>query len=245
VNTLTNDAVCTQSQQPELKFSAVRLEAVSIVDQLYIMVWCKPGQAQSVRRQLVTAFEEADFSYAGLFNTGTLAQQNDNHSEGVLLRVVHHEAISLRAVEALEMALGIDAKTLLRYQDVSSLTQRRIAITNNQMQYLMIKGNQDAQRAQQWLGPLLQECTDIGQLRSSLLAPTPPQTTSLQSDPTVCQCFGVRASQIDQWVSDQAAASDGNLLKNLQAALRCGTECGSCLPQLQRMIQTRQELAGA
>jgi assimilatory nitrate reductase catalytic subunit len=47
---------------------------------------------------------------------------------------------------------------------------------------------------------------------------------------TLCNCFGVAESEIDAF----AAASKS--LAELQAKLRCGTNCGSCLPELRRKL---------
>ena len=49
---------------------------------------------------------------------------------------------------------------------------------------------------------------------------------------TLCNCFGVAESEIDAF----AAASKS--LAELQAKLRCGTNCGSCLPELRRKLAT-------
>ncbi|MFL5520460.1 MAG: molybdopterin dinucleotide binding domain-containing protein, partial [Gemmatimonadales bacterium] len=47
---------------------------------------------------------------------------------------------------------------------------------------------------------------------------------------TLCSCFDVSESEIDAF----AAASKS--LAELQARLRCGTSCGSCLPELRRKL---------
>ena len=45
----------------------------------------------------------------------------------------------------------------------------------------------------------------------------------------VCACYGVRESEI------RAAVAAGADLARLQKDLRCGTSCGSCLPELRRL----------
>ena len=47
---------------------------------------------------------------------------------------------------------------------------------------------------------------------------------------TVCSCFDVAEADIDAFLSRSAS------LEALQAALKCGTSCGSCLPELRRKI---------
>ena len=54
---------------------------------------------------------------------------------------------------------------------------------------------------------------------------------SASADPQVCTCFEVSKSQI------QAAIAKGDkTLDQLQASLRCGTNCGSCVPELNQLL---------
>jgi assimilatory nitrate reductase catalytic subunit len=49
---------------------------------------------------------------------------------------------------------------------------------------------------------------------------------------TLCNCFDVAESEIDAFLAKS------NSLAELQASLKCGTNCGSCLPELRRKIAT-------
>jgi assimilatory nitrate reductase catalytic subunit len=46
----------------------------------------------------------------------------------------------------------------------------------------------------------------------------------------ICNCLNVAESDI------LVAIADGADLSSLQATLKCGTECGSCVPELKRML---------
>jgi assimilatory nitrate reductase catalytic subunit len=48
----------------------------------------------------------------------------------------------------------------------------------------------------------------------------------------ICNCLNVAETEI------LAAISDGADLSALQATLKCGSECGSCVPELKRMLAT-------
>lgn len=52
--------------------------------------------------------------------------------------------------------------------------------------------------------------------------------TSMQ----ICSCFQVSQSQISQSLADGVTTVEG-----LGSALKCGTNCGSCVPELKRLIQ--------
>jgi assimilatory nitrate reductase catalytic subunit len=58
----------------------------------------------------------------------------------------------------------------------------------------------------------------------------------------VCQCFGVSEPQIRDCLGALAGAP-GERLAALQSALKCGTQCGSCLPELRRLCKGSPALA--
>jgi NAD(P)H-nitrite reductase large subunit len=47
---------------------------------------------------------------------------------------------------------------------------------------------------------------------------------------TLCNCFDVAEAEIDAFLAR------ANSLAELQASLKCGTNCGSCLPEVRRRI---------
>lgn len=53
----------------------------------------------------------------------------------------------------------------------------------------------------------------------------------------VCACFNVTDLAIEAHLA-RSTAAPAQRLTSLQASLKCGTNCGSCLPQLQRMLAT-------
>ena len=52
--------------------------------------------------------------------------------------------------------------------------------------------------------------------------------------PLVCACFGVGLATIRDALATGAAAS----VEDIGKALRAGTNCGSCLPELKRIVMT-------
>jgi assimilatory nitrate reductase catalytic subunit len=59
---------------------------------------------------------------------------------------------------------------------------------------------------------------------------SPPVTDSSASERAVCACFKVGESQI------RSAVAAGATLAKLQKDLKCGTNCGSCVPELRRLV---------
>ncbi|MNJ59087.1 BFD-like [2Fe-2S] binding domain protein [compost metagenome] len=64
-----------------------------------------------------------------------------------------------------------------------------------------------------------------------LLAPlAAPEGRQAATDRLVCNCLNVSASAM------LASLQQGLDLSALQRELRCGTQCGSCLPEIRRMV---------
>ena len=53
----------------------------------------------------------------------------------------------------------------------------------------------------------------------------------------VCSCFDVSESEIAAVLARTLGPSDA-VLRALQGELKCGTNCGSCLPEVRRMVST-------
>jgi assimilatory nitrate reductase catalytic subunit len=59
----------------------------------------------------------------------------------------------------------------------------------------------------------------------------------------VCTCFNVSEEAILTQLASSPGSDEGRL-STLQSALKCGTNCGSCIPELRRMV-TRMPLVAA
>jgi assimilatory nitrate reductase catalytic subunit len=59
---------------------------------------------------------------------------------------------------------------------------------------------------------------------------SPADSSTYASDRAVCACFKVSESRI------RSAVAAGATLWRLQKELRCGTNCGSCVPELRRLV---------
>jgi assimilatory nitrate reductase catalytic subunit len=56
----------------------------------------------------------------------------------------------------------------------------------------------------------------------------------------VCNCFNVAENEIADVLARQDGVNgDAPVLASLQEKLKCGTNCGSCVPELKNMILVR------
>ena len=68
--------------------------------------------------------------------------------------------------------------------------------------------------------------------RHSLLVGRPPRGQP-DTGPTVCACFNVGLNTIVQDISSQGLVS----VEAIGTAVRAGTSCGSCLPELAQILE--------
>jgi assimilatory nitrate reductase catalytic subunit len=63
-------------------------------------------------------------------------------------------------------------------------------------------------------------------------------SANFDASPTICACFGVKSQTIAQAIADGACSTEA-----IGARLNAGTNCGSCLPELRRMIATAAKVS--
>ncbi|MCE1250825.1 MAG: molybdopterin-dependent oxidoreductase [Comamonadaceae bacterium] len=237
VNALTSGACCPQSLQPELKHTAIKVLKAELPWGLWAQAWLPLAQVQRVRQQLEEQMAQFPFASCSLFGR---AEQGC----GVQLRAAAHHAVDETLIEHIATLLGLQGAGLLAYRDARRGQWRRARLEatgkTQQLQAVLLAGDTSAQA---WIAPLLQERLDAQPLRRALLQPgaKPPQPLAPRGA-TVCACEGVGENAITGLL-ETCQGDAPTRLKRLQNELRCGTQCGSCVPQLQRMVQA--SMAGA
>ena len=97
--------------------------------------------------------------------------------------------------------------------------------------------------AEGWLKTLLQEELPAQTYGRLLLVPGAKAPVAVQSrGKSVCTCFNVTDAAITAELA-HCHGTDDDRLAQLQGKLRCGTNCGSCLPELKRMVRATGPLA--
>ena len=61
----------------------------------------------------------------------------------------------------------------------------------------------------------------------------------------VCNCFNVAESDIEAALAGAEAADANARVELLKQQLKCGTNCGSCVPELKRMVRAAMPQAQA
>jgi assimilatory nitrate reductase catalytic subunit len=96
---------------------------------------------------------------------------------------------------------------------------------------VFISPHSESLPARAWLSGLFLQDRLSERDRISLLAGVPP-TKQTDTGPTVCACFGVGRNSIVRAIRQDKI----NSIEALGRALKCGTNCGSCIPELKSLL---------
>ena len=229
VNALTSPALCPQSKQPELKHAAVKLVKAELPWRLLGAAWLPASAALAAREALKPLM--ASFAYASCVPFG-------RERDGVLFRAAAHEAAPEALLAQIEALLSLAGADVLRYADRRRGQRRSMRLAgaggSARARALLVAG---ATRAASWLTARLEGGQPAG--RAGGRGGAPGAKAPLAVRPRgreVCSCIGVAEPEIDA----ELARCDGDAdvrLAQLQRRLRCGTQCGSCVPELRRLAQ--------
>ena len=247
VNALTTSAYCPSSKQPELKHAAVKVLKAELPWSLLAMAWLPAGQALAAREQLKPLMRAFAFTSCVPFSNNTpLAEGGGQERTGVLFRAAGHEAPPPALLAELERILGLGGSDALHYADKKKGQHRSVRLVRQGDQALLtgfvLAGDTSAQG---WIGTLLKDELPAQAYGRLLLLPgaKPPVAVQSRGKP-VCSCFNVSDIAIDAHLSrlgqgmGAAAASEEARLASLQQSLKCGTNCGSCIPELKRRVRS-------
>lgn len=229
VNALTTSAYCPSSKQPELKHAAVKILKAELPWSLLGVAWLPDAQALQVREDLKALMGRFPFTACVPFG---------RERAGVLFRAAAYEAPPEELVDRIEALLGLSGPQALRYADRKKGQRRAVRLVRDDaeahLEAFLLAGDTSAEA---WIKTLLQEqlpAQDYGRL---LLAPGAKPPVAVQArGRQVCTCFNVSETAIQ----DHLASCPGDELArlgSLQDKLKCGTNCGSCVPELKRLVR--------
>jgi assimilatory nitrate reductase catalytic subunit len=239
VNALTSSAYCPDSKQPEFKHTAVKVLKADLPWSLLAMAWLPDEHVLSARMALQSLMGHFAFASCTPFASPAPAGTGAVGRSGLLFRAAGHEAPAIEVLENIEFLLHLSRADVLRYADPKRGQRRAAQLTHGEQSTtltgFLLAGDT---RAERWIKTLLQEELPAHAYGRALLVPgaTPPVAVVSRGTP-VCTCFNVTDLAIESHLS----ACSGPLterFQSLQSSLKCGTNCGSCVPQLQRMVRT-------
>lgn len=240
VNALTSPAYCPTSRQPELKHAAVKVLKAELPWALLGVAWLPEGEALAAREALKPLMAAFPFASCVPFSSNApLDGAAGRERTGVLFRAAAYEAPAEDVVVRIEALLGLDAADTLRYADRKKGQRRAMRLARDgeqaRLEAFVLAGDTSAQA---WVRTLLQEELPAQAYGRLLLVPGAKAPVAVQSrGKQVCTCFNVTGPAIDSYLAG-CSGTDGERLASLQGALKCGTNCGSCVPELKRMVRS-------
>ena len=230
INRLTSPVFCPLSKQPELKHTAVKLQKAALPWQMLAAAWLAEGDALALREALRSLMDR--YGYACVVPFG-------HERAGVLFRAAAVEAPPPEQVAQIEalFGLGADRTDALRYDDRQRGQRRTMGLVRDgddaKLQAFVLAGDI---RAEGWVKALLQQELPAQAYGRLLLSPEAAAPLALQArGQQICTCLNIDQPAIEAVLAD-CNGSPAARLGQLQDRLRCGTQCGSCVPALKRLV---------
>ncbi|MEX8506031.1 molybdopterin-dependent oxidoreductase [Leptothrix ochracea] len=235
VNGLTLSTFCPSSKQPELKHTAVRIDPVVLPWRMLGLAWLPQAQMLQAREQLKSLMGE--FGHALVLPFGR--EPHDQGFSGLLWRAAAAAPAPEALVQRIATLLGLEHPHTLHYRDRQRGQQRSIRLEHegeegNQriLRGVLLAGDT---RAEAWIKTLLQDELPAQSFGRALLAgsATPPVAV-VNRGKQICTCFNISEPQIMAVLAQGGNHAEARLA-HLQNTLKCGTNCGSCLPVLRSL----------
>jgi len=216
------------SKQPELKHTAIKVEKLTLPWRMTVMRAIRDLSSLQKLRGLLPRFQ---YATCGLFG-----RQQHGYAGMLIFKAANDESPDLSLIAEIDAILDMtDDMPLLNYQDDKRGISKRILVesTGDEGSVKKVTGIRLVGEtiASDWLKEVMTSGEFTAEVRRWALAPlsAPPSGHSGRGK-VVCSCLDVSENEIID------AVSRGADLMTLQNKLKCGTQCGSCVPELKKLI---------
>jgi assimilatory nitrate reductase catalytic subunit len=228
VNALTCPAIDPSSRQPELKHAAVRILKAELPWRFLVFGWVDDASVLTLQSQLRRYMRRFAYASCTLFG---------RDRAGVLFRAADDYAAAPELISEIETLFGMTGNKVLRYDDLQRGNARHLLIEDGKLAAVSLSGDTSAQH---WLKEYLEGELPVAALGRLLLMPSSTAPKGFKSrGRIVCNCLNVSESEIADYLSSQGMCPRGGhetLLSGMKDALNCGTNCGSCVPELKKLV---------
>ena len=228
VNAMMPSAFDKTSKQPELKHTAIKMDKLTLPWRMTVMRAIKDLSSLQKIRGLMSRFQ---YATCGLFG-----RQQHGYAGMLIFKAANDTSPDLSLIAEIDAILDMtDDMPLLNYQDDKRGISKRILVESF--------GTEDADKkvtgirlvgetiASDWLKEVMTSGEFTADIRRWALAPlSAPPSGHAGRGKVVCSCLDVSENEIID------AVSRGADLITLQNKLKCGTQCGSCVPELKKLI---------
>jgi assimilatory nitrate reductase catalytic subunit len=228
VNGVTCAAFDPVSRQPELKHAAVKILPVELPWRVTAFAECAPNE-------VIGIFDRVQALQSGVTFASAVLIGRDR--PGVLLRAGHNGAPGGDWLERLDAILELDREDILRYEDPRRGQSRRMRLAGDRLLAVRLSGGAGAIASGEWLREWLVGAQSVAEVRRLLLSPaTHAPSGFVLAGRVVCQCFNVTETDVMAALGE-CAGDVASRVAQVGARLRCGTNCGSCRPELRTLAE--------
>jgi len=219
-NAVASDATDPFSKQPELKHAAVQITKLKLPYPLAVVRSCDSQTAALELMQCVRSLLSR-YPYATVNLYGRKRPL-------VVFRAATEAPIEADLIAELDQIFGMAGdEGAIVYADASRNVSKKAIAMDGRLLGVRLAGET---LAQTWLKRAMAEDELGANMIRFALAPTAKAPGNIAPRNIVCKCADVSDVQIRQAI---AAGAD---LSQLQNTLKCGTFCGSCVPEIKRMV---------
>lgn len=214
-NNLTQSVVDPISKEPEFKHSAVQVERF---EPAWRGVMLMAGQKTALGRQMIEGYTYGIVGCSGSDHPVTYVE---------LACIKELEAEQYKRLDQM-LEQGKSYETLVYSEYKHGINRKAWLSDGHLIAVRWVGGNINEA---QWLRKLMLEGRDVGELRPYLLSPGGPVNKRDTKGKIICACNNVGELEL------QAATRDGcNSIEMLKAQTMSGTGCGSCIPEMKRLL---------
>jgi assimilatory nitrate reductase catalytic subunit len=228
VNALTLPALDPSSFQPELKHAAVKILKAELPWRFLVLGWVPASEVLTLQEAMRPYMKRFAYASCTLFGRDRV---------GLLFRAADDYPAEPALVKEIEARFGIQGTQVLRYDDHRRGNARHIRIADGKLEAISLAGDI---AAESWLREYLEGGQPVAALGRLLLSPSPKAPQGFKArGRIVCNCYNVAESEIREALAAQPSGSPEEALCALQDKLKCGTNCGSCVPELKKIVLAR------
>ena len=242
VNGLTSPIVDPVSEQPELKYVAVKILKAHLPWHFVAFAYFPKEQALAVFEEIKKLYAHFGSAYATLFG-----REQDQDEIGIFFRAANEENPHLQkdtnmllTIEKVAQLFRLTSSepSVMGYQDTRLGAMRMVRIESS-LKAVIVSGAKEHLQSLPWLRAYLEQAIDPSNLGRLILAPTkkPPIAVQILGRP-ICNCFNVTEDKVLQSLQTSNLSDFQTCFDDLQERTQCGTNCGSCKPEIKKMIQT-------
>ena len=176
-------------------------------------------------------------------------RDDDSHRTGVHLMMAATITFENDLIEKIMTILDLNdcskQESALSYKDQCRGVRRHLHIRHSQsgrqIHKALVCGGLKDIVSSNWLLGFLEQSTEVSSLGRLLLVPSeqPPLAVTPRGR-VICNCVNVSEASIVECLRQIQETDPKQMLDTLQKTLACGTQCGSCVPEIKQMMTTHE-----